>query len=65
MKQYSKDDFIISKTACGVTVRWKHNNRAIVYYRGYDSAKKRANSFIKWLIGWLNNPENMEWLKGK
>jgi hypothetical protein len=57
IEKYTINDFIISETNCGVTVRWKHNHRAIKLFRGYQ-ASMRANAFVNWLICWLNNPDN-------
>lgn len=54
MDNISQDSFKITETRCGCTIRWAHNNRACRTFRGSDS-KKRAKSYIKWIVDYLNS----------
>lgn len=51
------DNFVITDTRCGVTVRWKHNHRVLQTFMGYD-ARERATSYITFLLDWYSNPDN-------
>ena len=51
MRNITESDFIITATQTGVTVRWKHNNRAIKTFK-YTGANKRAKNLINFLIEW-------------
>lgn len=53
--EYTYDDFITTQTPTGRhTVRWKHNNRALETFSGYNS-RVRAKRFIEFLVKQLNS----------
>ena len=65
MKKITKNDFLIIKTPCGVTLRWKHNHGVIKRFSaiGRPTPRERANSLIKFLVKWYE--ENGYYLKGE
>jgi len=54
MRKITEDDFTITSTKSGKTVRWKHNNRACATFRT-GSPLKRAKGYIKFLVDWYSN----------
>ena len=51
MRNITKEDFTITTTPSGATVRWKHNNKVIQSFR-YVGANRRAKSLITFLVDW-------------
>jgi hypothetical protein len=50
-------DFLIFRASKGTIVKWRHNNNGIASFYGHE-ADHRALQYVKWLIKWLNNPDN-------
>jgi len=52
-KPITADSFKITRTPKGqFTVRWVHNNAALITRR----EKQQAEKYIKWLVDYLNTP---------